>query len=383
MVKPTLPILAEPAFSQTHWYRSLLQGIVHEAGRKGLKPHIYLYEKEEHRSIMESVHHSGRAVLILGSSEMWEESMVEELHEAAIHPILVAAELTNTPFPFSYVGLNHTQAAAEVTVYLRKAGCTRIAYAGHTDSVTDVLKHKGITRALLAVGDALQMEDIYWNQGTTSYIDQLVERIDNYDAIICSNDIAAILLMQKLSASDLARCYIVGFGDHLVSRLHSPSLTTVTLDYEGAGRKAVDLYLYLTKHEEVTSSSITVGSRIQIRESTFLRSFEERERSTSHRSLPRPQAPSLHSDSRIQQLFRLEHVLQQCDELDAAIIRELFHGITYEAMEESLNLSVTAIKYRIKKLVAELGVQDKTQMLALITQYLGPRAADKLLDLTR
>ncbi|ANE48523.1 hypothetical protein SY83_22070 [Paenibacillus swuensis] len=367
MMNKMLPLIAEPAYTLTSWYTKTVAGIESEAGRRGLKLTVYPTELND---VMEEIPNPG-AILVLGSSAAWEQTVLNQLHAAGVHPILVSTHFHEMQSSSSYIALDHSRAACELTRSVIDSGCKRLAFCGmNPDSLTDLLKHRGYVTAHSQANILVHDEDIYRMDGSISRcFEKLLPMLPQYDAVICTNDVVAVLLIQTLkeiSPNLLSRLSITGFGDTMTGRITTPSLTTVTLDYAEAGRKAVDLLLYLVKHDKVVSSSITVASHIQTRETTS--GFHDMPVDEgSHLTLSKSSnAVSARTE---QQFYRMEHLLQESDSLDLDILRALLTGNTYESLSEHINLSVTAIKYRIKKMLIRSESTSKAELLKLISTY--------------
>jgi DNA-binding LacI/PurR family transcriptional regulator len=375
----TLHLLVEPSYTYSHWYGRTLDGIRYEASRKRLPLEIDLAEEESDAAAFERCAKSATIVLVLGGSAIWEAHAVKRLCSLGVHPLLVSSQFTDSRYSYSYVTLNHLEAASEITRYLLGAGRRRIAFFGmNPDSLPDILKCNGFRKTLRDAGLPCDEGDIYLNKGRIlDSVASLATRLPGYDAILCTNDIVALILIRSLHADhgkSLAGRFLTGFGDTLSGRMASPSLTTVTLDHYEAGRKAVDLWSYLADHPGVASATITIASQILVREST-------------HGSAPRPvmgkakaaeEAEAIktfdfYSDGAVREALMLEGLLQRCDDTDLRIVRCLVAGKTYENAAEDLNLSVTAVKYRIKRMLSASMLSSRDALEALAVKYLGKK----------
>ena len=378
-------LIVEPSFYLTHWYRDTMKGVDHEVTRRNLELKIRVLDDFKNENILK-YYRKRRLIVILGTSVAWIEKTIVSLSSLGLHPLLIYSQFPDNYYPYSYITLNHMGASSDITAYFLNAGRKRIAFFGmNPASLSDILKFRGFKNTLSASGIHFVNDDLYANKGfIKETMEAFAKKYTDYDSILCVNDIVALLLMQYLRTElkiKLDDYYIAGFGDSLVGRVASPSLTTVALDYFEAGRKAVDLYTLLIKRPNIISSSLTISSTIKVRESTGYHKLDlARERVRHKENMERV---DFYGDEKIKEVFSIESLLQKCDDLDGSIIDSLLNNLTYEQMVEKLNITMTPLKYRINKMVEAAGLKSKEELLLLILKYLGKNVGDRIASLRK
>lgn len=113
-----------------------------------------------------------------------------------------------------------------------------------------------------------------------SDIDKIIEIIKQIkiipDAFICSNDSAALHLIKALNSigysipNDIS---IIGFDDIVLSTLISPKLTTIMVNKELMGKKAVDKLIFRMKNKEEPVENTILSVKLIERDSVATRSI--------------------------------------------------------------------------------------------------------------
>lgn len=93
-------------------------------------------------------------------------------------------------------------------------------------------------------------------------------------AVIAYNDVVALGLLSRLSARGVRvpeQISVVGCDDIPMARMSSPSLSTVSLPKEQAGRRAMDLLLELMQHpDRQPPIDLAMPTQLMVRDSTSL-----------------------------------------------------------------------------------------------------------------
>ena len=79
---------------------------------------------------------------------------------------------------------------------------------------------------------------------------------------------------------------------------------------------------------------------------------------------------NFYGDEAVAPIVRFENLLSRMDELDEEILHLIASGMTYEEIEEKVNVSITSIKYRIKKLITLCGVKNRTELIAEVKKFM-------------
>src|SRR5690606_28371533 len=112
---------------------------------------------------------------------------------------------------------------------------------------------------------------------------------------------------------------------------------------------------------------ITTPSKLIIRESTG--SVEEKD--FVSRVFEQPaKADQYYQDPLLSKAFIIENCMSLRDELDMKIIDGIMQNKVYEDISEQLFISTSALRYRVSKMYQDASVDNKTEFIKLLQQYL-------------
>lgn len=347
-------IVMEPGFAAGTWGNSISQGILNQAKQKRID---CIFEQSAFRS------ESTDLIALIGTSPVWIQQSLETLrtnHHA--HLILIS----NTPYPWTvhHICTDLGQAMLDIQSYLQDdCGKKSIAFYGvNPSSTADLQKLHSFSSS---------DDNVYYsNNDLQSCFRGFYEKVNQYDAVICANDYAAISLIRNLKQIDPAlntKLFLVSFANTHVAQKHVPSITSVALDYYEYGRSCVNLYRLLLQNPQISTANINIRCRIIPRDTTRHISY------TAH-STPNHIAGITDNvffrDEEIRDLNMLETLLSIQDETDEKIIALLADGCSYEQAAQELFMSVNGIKYRLKRLLEISGIESRREMVEIYRKYL-------------
>ena len=79
---------------------------------------------------------------------------------------------------------------------------------------------------------------------------------------------------------------------------------------------------------------------------------------------------AFYSDLEIDEMLRIELLLNSCDRVDLIIIERLLNGATYPLIAEELFMSTNGVKYKLKNMFRICRVSSKTDLVALLSKYI-------------
>jgi LacI family transcriptional regulator len=201
-----------------------------------------------------------------------DEDLVKSIRECEV-PVVVAG---NVPAKAGVdtVRANSPKGMLLAVDHLAYCGRTRIAFLnGPADTVPGAARAKGFADALkahhlepVAVAEAA---DFTFAAGRAA-APELVRRQD-FDAVICANDLLAVGLMHELTAAGLdvpGDVAVVGMDDSELAEQSFPPLTSVNLGSAERGRRAAELLLARIDDNNRTPRRIVVQPSLSIRRST-------------------------------------------------------------------------------------------------------------------
>lgn len=356
-----VPILVEPAYSNSVWCVSLLEGLIGEFKQKRI-PFCRIGSLEE-------IPHGERYLYLIGSDAEWVRAALTASNRMGVYPILLCNQSYHT-FEADYSAvcsdvMNSTRRLVEL---LCQRGCRRIAlYGVNPKSVSDESRKESY---LAAMNSPAAEGDVFYNSGSLeNCFEEFYRRIEIYDAVICANDFAAISLVRRLGARDperLSRLAMAGCADTRLSQLYGTKILSVRVNFAEYGRAAVMLMEDLRKNPYLSHVVMMirwdVGAKTQPEQPYDTQPPEIQ-------ALPSAQ-DVFYDDQELTEMMLLEKLLSEMEDLDRRIVRLLLDGAAYERISEECFLTESAIKYRVKKMVRTCHVKGRSELTALLRRYL-------------
>lgn len=361
-------MMVEPSFAGTHWCEQCIQGIRQEAARnKGLLEEV----KTGDEKALEKVLQQERPLLILvGSFVNWMTRTVEALNRKGIHCIMMTAQPPDGRDDASTISMDYRQAICGLFAYLGACGKKKTALFGvHPDSINDLTKQ----RAYCDIVGRAQEKNIFQNHGDlASACEAFYQRIEEYDSVICSNDIIAIKLLDFLKEKKMnvpERMHVVSIGETRLAQLVRPRITTASLNFADIGHNAVRLYNILRRNTGITALHAKLEAGIHEMEQ-----LPAVRPAAPHipNELPEPILGNFYEDQDVQRIFMLENLISHCQPIDFAILKGMMEGIPYREIAETHYISDNAVKYRLKRMLELAQCENKDQLLQLVSLQLRP-----------
>ena len=341
-------IILEEKYRETTWCERIISGIEQQARTKKLK---FDFEINNFRM------YDAGAIIVVGTTPDWIYETVSSLKEKhKLHIILVS----NRPYTLSVsnVCTDLYSAVKDILNYLRECGRKRIAlYGVNPSSTADNIKLSAFE----------QKEKVYYNFGDLRECrNEFLRNMDKYDSVICTNDYAAVSLINHLKKeipSFLNDLFIVGFANTHLGRINEPSVTSVALNYEEYGRTAVDIYRMLKKNPNLQSVNVNVKSSIVVRDTTHNIPLNG---NSSEPSDSQDKDFRFYDDTEVQQMVKIEKLFENCGENDVAVLGMLANGDSYEKVAEKCFMTVNGIKYRLDRLCRICGFETRRELIGVI-----------------
>ena len=353
-------VIGEPEYKTSNWYKNIMDGLISEKRQKrfSLTTLNSIDELNSHTINDEDV------IFIVGTNSEWLTKVIKVCESFFDNRVIVLGNYESNLSNSRYSTVT-TDVARDIQVlynYLQSHNKTRIAlYGVNPDSASDAFRKN----SFLACG--ANKEDIFYNKGSLSQcFENFIPKIDNYDAVICANDYAAISLIRYLKGESDIFVTSCG-GGTLISHFFSPSVTHTGIDFQSFGKAGFELSRILQKNKHVNSINIYLSS-------TFFAG-----ETTDHLPLVKEFAPNVsdiqkendafYSDFEIDEMLRIELLLNSCDRIDLFIIERLLRGATYSTIAEELFMSINGVKYKLKNMFNICQVSTKTELVALLNKY--------------
>lgn len=156
----------------------------------------------------------------------------------------------------------------DMTKLLIEKGCRRLGYIGvfHQDKAAGQERYEGYCNALADGGlgecrDNTVIADFTIHSGYEK-AKELLDRCGSLDGMICATDAIAIGAMRWLKEQKIdvpGQMLVTGHGDSDLSRVTTPTLTSVHYSYEQSGELATHIMLNLLSGKEVAVKEMKLG----------------------------------------------------------------------------------------------------------------------------
>ena len=341
-------IVPEDKYRETTWCERILSGIEQQAKSKKMK-----LDFEDGSFVSDDTD----AIIVAGTTPAWIYETVNLLkvkHKS--HIILVS----NRPYSLSVSNVCTDLYSAVKDVLSYFSGCGRkqtALYGVNPSSTADNIKLSAFE----------QKDNVYYNFGDLRECrNEFLRNMDKYDSVICTNDYAAVSLINHLKKefpSFLNDLFIVGFANTHLGRINEPSVTSVALNYEEYGRTAVDIYRMLKKNPNLQSVNVNVKSSIVVRDTTHNIPLNG---NSSEPSDSQGKDFRFYDDTEVQQMVKIEKLFENCGENDVAVLGMLANGDSYEKVAEKCFMTVNGIKYRLDRLCRICGFETRRELIGVI-----------------
>lgn len=240
LTEPLDELLTDPTFA------SVLKGITDGMASTPVVPVLFTMATSEERSKGLRMFKRGTVDAVIHISPYVDDGMLDELKEAQI-PVVLCGQLDGRRYEgvFSSVYSDDILGSSLAAEHLLARGATRVAaIMGPADNPATPDRVEGLRRVL---GDHLLPHIAYvdWDTpaGYAAGVDLVTSGVA-FDAVACGNDRIAVGVLQALREHQLRvpeDVLVIGFDDHPVAAMSTPTLTTVHQHFRQQGEISVSL----------------------------------------------------------------------------------------------------------------------------------------------
>ena len=348
-------ILLDTKYSESLWCKSLYESLITALRQK----RIVFCE------LCDNYDKSLDAVFIIASDREWTVSAITQLNQSGVKPIVICNQSESlSGCIYSCVCSDINASMKNLLDMLKSKGKSRVALYGiNTDSIPDISRVDSLFNWR---GRYFETMKIFNNNGSLkNCFNDFYPHINEFDAIICANDFAAISLVRKLLEADpekLRDLYIISCAQTHLSGCYRNYILSLNMNFEQYGKAAVYVYNATQKHTYISEMTVKV-----------LWSLENSETVTHDRNVKlelKSSDDSFYSDSELAEMLIVDKLLKSADDTEKKIIDCLANDEKTEKIADVCFLTVGAVKYRINKMVSESGAKDKGEMVALLKKYI-------------
>lgn len=274
--------------------------------------------------------------------------------------------------------------------YFFMYGKKRIAFFGLSLNPDDLYKANRIHNLYSGFTE----NDIFYLENSFRYcFDTFKDLRYNYDAIICPNDFAAILLIKELQTIDpdyLNDRFIIGFMDTYISRLYHTSLTSITYDNSDVLSAISSIYRSINNNRErFISIDLRLKSKIKIRASTHNLPIGDTKNTflsppAEQKSLVFREFKHLRykSDPDFRQIMLIENLLEKMSHIDFSILYELLSGTKNQKICEKLFISHQTMQYHMSRMFKALEVSGKAEFISKLEPFISLKNLKLFIELS-
>lgn len=366
-----LPIITDPYYCNSSWFKAMHQSIVRTALAQKCDVKVFAYglPADEIRQLPETVVLASGVLSYTKETVSVLESYGKKVILAGLLDAGIGTEISSVSSTVQYE-------VKMVIDYLCHCDRRKIALVGFREKgMNDAVRYREIKEYCKGINDKLTEPDVYFRGNSIEKcVRTFFNEIYRYDAAVCPNGAAAIYLINYCKQNQVEipeDLFVISFSDMNVASYSSPSLTCVDSDFQMIGKKVVTLWNYLSEHhEEEIVANLKVRSRLYVRESTANIPFVQ-EKSASVPDNVQAYFDKYYENRVTNTLFSLESEMQGCDSVDYCIIRMIIRGLSYEQMTDEIFMSVSGIRYRVKRLFDKLHVNSKNELIKKVLPLIG------------
>lgn len=348
-------ILTEPAYSESMWCKSLYGSLTERLRQKRI-PFCEMYDTMPQNS---------DAVFIIAADYNWIKATLLELNRAGIKPILICNQSE------TILGCNYSCVCSDITGSmkylldnLKSDGKTRVAlYGVNTSSISDIGRVDGLFAQKEGIIDSMQ---IFTNDGSLkSCYKKFAAEADNFDAVICFNDFAAVSLIRNLEADGedvkLSRLKILSCCQTKISSCYRDRITSINMNLEQYGKAAVFIYEKLKAHTYISQMTLNVSWNSE--PNRIPNSLPISLKSARNTDL-------IYSDNELNEMICAERILEIDSVTDKTVIADLCDGKSISEIAAACFLTESGVKYRIKRILEKCKLSDKSELISIVKRYL-------------
>lgn len=252
------------------FYGELLSAIEYTARQNGY--HLLLSGTQEDQSYMGIAQNRDLdGIIIVGT---YPGENLYQLKRLGVPIVLVDSYVKDKDF--YTVGIDDRKGAKLATDYLIKKGHKKIAFISGSirENGVNIKRWEGYCDAMREAGlsineDAIYSGNVDYNYGLIA-AKQYIDRGKNQTAAFITADVISIGVLKGLIQHGVnvpEDFSIVSFDDVYMARMSYPSLTTVSQDIAGKGKRAVQLILDATGNKEKSYTDCVLPLRLVERDS--------------------------------------------------------------------------------------------------------------------
>lgn len=368
-----LSVISDHHYSKSSWYYEMLGGLRKSAQAARMSDAVDIITSPVDQIDLDAL---SDVVVVTNGNSLYLKKTISTLISSGHHLLLADTYLVSDSNAVSKVHFSIRAEVQRLVRYLRSHGREKIALVGFgKNSANDMGVYNEAVSAIFSVSDGssiLGEQDIafLWDENIMEGIFDFMENIDKFDAAICPNDVVGIILCNTCRERGICipeNLFVASMCGMKVGQLYEPSITTISKDYFYLGQEIFNIWNYMSRLKKPRPSiSETIRGRLLIGKSTAY-SPESLDINAGLLSV----SPDNYMETYQRHLFfsnpvvaphmSIEMALQDCDGIDLHITQMILEGKSYEQICDALFISSSTLKYRTRKIFANLDATSRKQ----------------------
>ena len=224
------------------------------------------------------------------------------------------------------------------------------------------------------------LEDVFCSENTFQrQFEKFFEKRNSYDVIICPNDIIAIALANEIKRYDakyFENHYVIGFMNSILSKLHSPSITSFAYETNALVQAVYTIYKANNNNNLISSINIRLHNDMSIGETWGNFITKESKNNSYFRSIDRFTFPedskilNYSLDDSLRKIIKIEAMLINFSLFDFEILYWILKLETITKISEILYSNTQSIHYHLNKMYSALGTHSKNEFIDILSTYI-------------
>ena len=356
-----LYIMAEPKYENTTSCELVLKGLKDNLRKKRIS-----YKVVDDIAKIE-VGDKKTFLFLISTNKSFIAKTISKCETKKIHPIIISLQLINSiPGIYSSVTANIEHSMFKIMNYLKNIQKTQPALYGiSVNSAPDVARQNCfLQKHILPTSE----NDVFYNHiGLDDCFNNFFANIEKYDCIICTNNYAAIHLINNLKERG---CYnndltVISYGKTLLTTKFYPEIIPVYVSNESLGRTALTVFEQLQNDTDILHINASVKCDIFNESTVISEPFVE-----TNDIFEESEPDIFYEDPYIQNMLLVEKLLSTCDATDALILDSVLSGDSYDEIANKSFLSNSAVKYRVKNMLQSCNCSTKSEFIHFMKKYM-------------
>lgn len=343
-------ILCEKTYYESNWCKQILHGLKNELKKRRIEYKV-IFEFEEIKT--------DDILFVIGSDYRWISDSVYASNLYGITPIVVFNQLNHMiEGRYHSVSSDINGSICSIVDWLKSRNKKNIClYGVNPSSISDISRSQSYMRTFTDGGRT------FFNNGSLkNCFNGFIESNERFEAVICTNDFAAISLVKNLIEYDatlLEDMDIISCSQSSISACYKDYIKSININFTSFGTNAYEVSRIAQRGENISEISLTVKWNMDF----------NTENIKSSNAVVETKEDSFYDDVELSQMLKIDRLIERCDVLDKEIIKLILDEKTYIDISEECHIAEQSVKYRVKQYVEICGLKNRKELIALLNEY--------------